>query len=357
MKEMTADTFSIVQRVFFFGLLAGITLGFLWIIREFLMPVFWALVFAVLLYPSFKYVHRYFRFRGGASAAALVTICITLVVVFAPLYGVGVLVAHEAVAMYERLNTNGAAFLDALQTIPYLPDLLSLINVSTEDLQGALISAGRSAASWIASEAFSIGVQTFGTIVKFLLMIYLLFFLLRDGERLSAYITRRLPLGDEKEHALFARFTSTTRAMMKGTIIVSILQGMLGAILFSIVGIPNAILWGALMAFAALIPALGPGIVWIPAGIILFLSGDVWQAIVVFVGGATLVGLLDNVLRPVLVGRDTEMPDALVLFAILGGLVSFGIAGIVIGPVAAALLLSMWGLFEKEYTEQLTERG
>lgn len=354
---MPIDAFNTVQRVFFFGLLAGVTLWLLWILRDFLMPIFWAVVFAVLLYPAFQHLHAQFRFRGGKSAAALATILVVLIVVLAPLYGLGALVVNEAVGVYEQLSGQGPTFLGAIEAIPYLSDALSLFNIEVTEARETLVEAGRGAGSWLASEAFSIGIQTFGTIVKFLIMLYLLFFFLRDGDRLGAYIMRLIPLGNTREHALFERFASTTRAIVKGTIIVSIVQGVLGAILFSIVGIPNAILWGAVMAFAALIPALGPGIVWIPAGIILLLMGDVWQGVVVLAGGAVLIGLVDNILRPVLVGRDTEMPDALILLAILGGIISFGIAGIVIGPVVAALALAMWSLFEHEYDAELTARG
>lgn len=351
------DTFTIVQRVLFFSILAGTTLFFLWVLRSFLMPVFWAVVFAVLLYPSYQYLARKFHFRGNRSTASIVTILVTLVVVFAPLYGIGVLVANEAIDLYQSLNNSNGTYLTSTENIPYASEFLSLFNIQTGDVESIIIEVGRNLSAWLASEALAIGVQTFETVLKFLLMLYLLFFLLRDGNRLGSYLLRIVPLGDEKERTLFARFASTTRALIKGTVVVAIAQGVLGAILFSIAGIPNALLWGALMALAALIPALGPGIVWLPAGIILLALGNIWQGLLVLIGGALLVGLLDNVLRPVLVGRDTEMPDALILLAILGGLASFGIAGVIIGPVVAALLLSVWSLFEKEFHTELAERG
>jgi predicted PurR-regulated permease PerM len=189
------------------------------------------------------------------------------------------------------------------------------------------------------------------------LMLYVLFFLLKDGERLGIYLMKIFPLGNEKEKMLFHSFTSTTRAMIKGTVVVSLIQGLIGAILFFIAGVPSPILWGTLMALLALIPAIGPGLAWIPVGIILLLSGDILGAIIVLGGGAGIISLVDNILRPILVGRDTEMPDALILLSIFGGLATFGLAGIVIGPVIAALFISIWNLFSHEYEVELRERG
>jgi predicted PurR-regulated permease PerM len=182
-------------------------------------------------------------------------------------------------------------------------------------------------------------------------MLYILFFFLRDGGRLVAALIRALPLGDVRERELLVKFSEVTRATIKGTLVVGCVQGAIGGLLFWILGIPAPVFWGAVMAVFSVMPVVGPGIVWGPAAIILIAGGHIFKGIVLIAGGVVLIGLVDNVLRPLLVGRDTQMPDYLVLLATLGGLSVFGIAGFVIGPVIAAFFLVVWEMFAQEYAE------
>jgi predicted PurR-regulated permease PerM len=153
---------------------------------------------------------------------------------------------------------------------------------------------------------------------------------------------------------LFERFTTTTRAVAKGTVAIAILQGALGGIAFAIAGVSAPTLWGVAMTFMAVIPAIGPGIIWLPAGIILLLTGSIWQGVFILIVGGLLVSLIDNLLRPILIGRETKMPDALILLATLGGLATFGISGFIVGPIIAAFFLSLWSIFEEKYHTELS---
>jgi predicted PurR-regulated permease PerM len=176
--------------------------------------------------------------------------------------------------------------------------------------------------------------------------------LLRDGSQLFATLIRVLPLGDGRKRQLLAKFADVSLATIKGTLVVGIVQGAIGAILFWALGIPAPVFWGSLMAVFSVLPAVGPGLIWLPAAVILLGMGQIVKGIVLIAAGVLVIGLVDNVLRPVLVGRDTQMPDYLVLLATLGGLAIFGVSGFVIGPVIAAFFLVVWDMFAQEFAER-----
>src|SRR5690606_9260106 len=177
-------------------------------------------------------------------------------------------------------------------------------------------------------------------------------FLLRDGSTLIDLITHALPLGDERERLLLAKFAEVTRATIKGNLVVGIVQGALGGLIFALLGLPTPVLWGVAMAVVSLIPAIGAALVWAPFAIYLVVTGDVMAGVILTVYGVFVIGLADNVLRPILVGRDTKLPDWLVLISTLGGLVMFGINGFVMGPLVAAAFIVFWQIFCRDYTDE-----
>ncbi|MEX2129841.1 MAG: AI-2E family transporter, partial [Pseudohongiellaceae bacterium] len=179
-------------------------------------------------------------------------------------------------------------------------------------------------------------------------MLYLTFFLLRDGEKIIGWMREALPLDSERKQLLLDKFVEVTRATIKGNIVVAAIQGALGGLIFSILGLPAPILWAVVMAFLSLIPAVGAAIVWVPVAIYLYSTGAWIAASILLAYGALIIGLADNLLRPMLVGRDTKLPDYMVLFSTLGGLALMGINGFVIGPMLAALFLTFWSSFVRE---------
>ncbi|RYE38679.1 MAG: AI-2E family transporter, partial [Hyphomicrobiales bacterium] len=185
-------------------------------------------------------------------------------------------------------------------------------------------------------------------LLAFAVGLYVTFFLLRDGEMLGKAVVETLPLEPSVAQRIADRFVTVVRATIKGSGVVALVQGALGAATFAIVGVPAALLWGMLMAIAALLPAIGPAIIWGPVAIYLLAIGDVWQAIVVIISGVVVIGLADNILRPLLVGRDTGIPDWLVLVTTLGGINLLGLSGIVVGPLAGALFLTGWQILAEE---------
>lgn len=343
-----------IQNVSFFVLVALTTVAFLALIAGFLMPVFWAAVLATVFFPLQR---RYVAWLGGRrSLAALATMLTILALVVAPLVLVGVAVSREAVYLHDQI-TSGTIDLQAplrfLRRItPIASDYLANFGIELEALAQRLSTSAIAVSQFIASRALGIGQDVLRITALFFLMLYILFFFLRDGRQLVAMLIRVLPLGHGRKRRLFGKFADVSLATMKGTLVVGAVQGAIGAILFWILGIPAPVFWGTLMAMFSVLPAVGPGLIWLPAAVILLGMGHIVKGIVLIVAGVLVIGLVDNVLRPLLVGRDTQMPDYLVLLATLGGLAVFGVSGFVIGPVIAAFFLAVWEMFAQEHAER-----
>ena len=342
---------SSTQRMFFFVLLFAVTLAFLWLIRGFLQPIFWAIAFGIIIFP----VHGWLvvRLHGRETVAAMLSVLLLVIVVILPLIGVAAAVTNEAAGLVQRLSAGGLDFnglySQAHDSMPRVIALLERLGIDPEKIESQLSEAAVNVSRFVASSALSIGKDSLRATVFFFLMLYLLFFFLRDGTLLLEGLVRALPLGDVRERALFARFAQVSRATIKGTIVVGAVQGTIGGIAFALIGVGAPVLWGVVMALASLVPAAGPALVWLPAAIILLTSGHVIAGVLLILIGVFVIGLVDNLLRPVLVGRDTKMPDYLILLSTLGGLAGFGFAGIVIGPIIAALFLSIWQMSQEEF--------
>jgi predicted PurR-regulated permease PerM len=204
----------------------------------------------------------------------------------------------------------------------------------------------------LTSRAFIIGQNTLEFVVNLFVMLYLLFFLLRDGKTLAAQAARALPLKPQHTRRLLDQFATVVRATVKGNVVMALVQGTLGGMAFWVLGISGPLLWGALMALLSLLPAVGAALVWGPVALYLLATGSIWSAVGLTAWGVLVIGLVDNVLRPILVGKETQLPDYLVLIATLGGLSAFGLNGFVIGPVIAALFIAAWDIFMQARQEQ-----
>jgi predicted PurR-regulated permease PerM len=197
---------------------------------------------------------------------------------------------------------------------------------------------------FLAGRVVSIGQSTFQFAANLFVTLYLLFFLLRDGDTLFRRITATIPLHAEHQHALVEKFTTVVRATVKGDLVVAVAQGALGGLIFWLLDIHAALVWAVVMAVFSLLPAVGTALVWWPAAILLMVSGAVWQGVVLIAYGVLVIGLVDNVLRPMLVGKDTRMPDYVVLISTLGGIAIFGVNGFLVGPLIAAMFIAAWDI-------------
>lgn len=342
-----------IQRNFFLLLLLFISAAFFWLIRGFMQPIFWAVALAIVFYPGHALISR--RFPKRPALAATLSVVIVLFLVVLPIIGIVVAVTSEASDMYQAIRS-GEISLDALfgnvsSHLPQIGALLDSIGVDLEQLSSQISSSAVSISQYIASSALQLGQDTLRVVVFFILMLYLLFFCLKDGERLLEELIRVLPFGDERERHLLDRFAQVSRATIKGTLVIGAVQGAIGGVAFAVIGIRAPVLWGVAMALLSIVPAVGPAFIWVPATIVLAFEGNYVAAIALLIVGALVISLADNVLRPILVGRDTRMPDYLVLLSTLGGLTAFGLAGVVIGPIIAAFFLSVWSMAAEEFED------
>ena len=342
---------TIVQRAFFAGLLLLVTVAFLWLIRGFLQPIFWAVALGIIVYPLHARIQQ--RLGRQRSLAAAASMLLVVLIVILPLVGVVTAVTTEATMLVQRLNQQdfelNQLYAEIEEHLPQLTALLERFRIDPEGIESQLAEAGVEASRFVAARALAIGGDTVRITIFFFLMLYLLFFFLRDGTRLLDGLVRALPLGDKRERLLLARFAEVSRATIKGTLVVGIVQGSIGGAMFWMLGLSAPVLWGVVMALLSMLPAIGPALVWVPAAIILIATGRLVAGIVLIVIGVLVIGLVDNLLRPLLVGRDTRMPDYLILLSTLGGLTAFGLAGIVIGPIIAAFFLSCWEMAQAEF--------
>ena len=330
----------------------AITLVLLWTVWSFIGAIGWAIVLAVVFTPLNDVFAR--RWPGRPSRAAALTLLVIVLGIVVPAALLGNAIVNEAASLVNRLRSGqvdvGALFDQGTALLPGWAQN-ALRKAGLTDVHAVVqrvTAAGQQQARMIAGRALSIGGDVLGTVLSLVVMLYLGFFLLRDGRALSAKAGEAIPLAADRRGVLADRFVNVVRATVRGSVVVALAQGAVGGVAMALLGVPEALLWAVVMTFGALIPAVGTGLVWLPVSLYLLATGDTWQAIVMALFGAIVIGNIDNVLRPVLVGRQTELPDALVLITTLGGLSAFGFGGLVIGPIAAALFLSAWQMVREE---------
>ena len=349
MKPRNEKTHADVESRVLLRLLVIVSLALVWILLPFYGTIMWAVIIALLFVPLHRWLLAHFKWEP--TLAALLTLATVLVIVILPLALITAAMVNETASLYQRLQAgevNPASYLrgvfDALpQWFTRLLDRLGLSDFDT--LQRRLTRALSEGAHYIARQAFSLGQNTFEFVASFFVMLYLAFFLIRDGEDIVQVVRRSVPLASEDKKELAAKFTTVVRATVNGNLLVAAIQGALGGVAFWFLGVNGALLWGVLMAFLSLVPAVGAALVWVPVALYFFFTGAYWQCIALAAWGVLVIGLIDNLLRPILVGKDTRMPDYLVMITTLGGLAVFGINGFVLGPAIAAMFMAVWHIY------------
>lgn len=329
---------------------------FVAMIRQFLISIILAGIFSALSIPMYSKFEKWF---GGRSIpASAVTVIIIVCVVLVPLSGLLVIVATQAVKVgalakpwIDLQISEPGALSQFIQSLPFYETI--------EPYRTQIISkAGELAGSmsgFIIDKLSSATIGTFNIIINVFIMLYCMFFFLMEGDRLLKKILYYLPLEDHDERRILEKFTSVTRATIKGTLVIGVLQGGLAGLAFAVLGIPSAVFWGTIMAVLSVIPSVGSAIVWMPAVIYLAATGHVTKGIVLFAFCAVIVGSLDNLLRPKLVGKDTQMHELMILFGTLGGLIMFGVVGMIIGPIIAALFVTLWEIYGIAFQDVLPD--
>lgn len=340
-----------LERRAFLALLMLVSLLFLFVLKPFFGAIFWAVAIALIFSPLQYRLTRAWGAKPNRIALLTLLLCVVLLVI--PAAFITVSLVAEAITLYQRIEAgdfNPGQYLEQIrQAFPAIQALLDRFNVDFEALRQKFAELAMGGSKLLAQQALALGQDTFAVLLNATLTLYLAFFLLRDGDMLVHLLIRALPIGDERERLLFTKFAEVTRATIKGSLVVALVQGALGGLIFWMLGISGALLWGVVMVVVSLIPAVGAALIWAPVAVYLFATGE-WVSGVVLTGfGFGVIGLVDNLLRPVLVGRDTKLPDYIVLLSTLGGLSLFGMNGLVIGPLVAALFMAFWGIFIREF--------
>jgi len=355
MSEAEPNDTTALEHWSFLLILAAVSILLVWVTWPFLGPLMWATLAAIMFQPLYKWSLK--KTRGRRNLAAVLSLVVIFVAVLLPALWLGSVVVSETINLVNELQTNPIdirAWVDEVYAM--LPEPVQRFAADNgfsdfSAMQDRLEELLGESAGLIASEAISIGSGALGFFLSFAIGLYVLFFLLRDGSRIGETLVHSAPLDREIAERLAGRFLGIVRAVIKGSGVVGIVQGTIGGIVLAIAGVPSSLLLGVMMAILALIPAVGTALVWIPAGIWLIVIGEVWQGVFVLGAGAIIISSVDNVLRPILVGRDTGIPDWIILVTTLGGISLAGFSGIVLGPLVAGMFLASWSILQEQRAE------
>jgi len=344
----------VVNKSVLLLLVMFISAVFLSMIRMFLMALFLAGLFSALAHPLYRWFER--RFGGRRSPASLATLVVIILFVLIPLAGLTGIVTAQAIKVgnsvkpwVEQQIAQPDAFFDLLKSLPFYDQIVPWRDVVLQKI-GQMVGG---ISGFLINSLSSATIGTVNFLFMIFVLLYAMFFFLMDGEQLMCSILYYLPLEDQDERRMLERFTSVARATLKGTAVIGLLQGGLSGVAFAVVGIPSAVFWGVIMVVLSILPGIGTALVWVPAAILLGVSGHVAKAVALAVFCAVVVGSLDNFLRPVLVGKDTQMHELMIFFGTLGGIIMFGVVGFIIGPIIAALFVTVWDIYGVAFRDVL----
>jgi predicted PurR-regulated permease PerM len=348
------------ERALLLLLVGFTTIALIWILLPFYGSILWAVIFSLLFFPGFALRAERWPKRSSGLAGIYTLIVLGLFVVPAIAIGTALIqqVATLAVSVREgagQVNLT-KVFSGAEARLPdWIKDLLERMGIATPaDLASNMAGTLKGIAETIARRSVDIGGDTLGVLFGIGIMLYLFFFFLRDGEYFMAKASKVVPMEPAQRNFLIDRFSSVMRATVKGGMTVALIQGFAGGILFALLGVPAPVFWGVLMGIFALVPAIGTGIIWLPMAIFLLLTGNTWQGVVLLTVGAFGISMIDNVLRPILVGKEAGLPDFIVLLTTLGGVSLLGFNGVVLGPMIAAMCFAAWQAWSESHDAQLT---
>lgn len=340
MQSMTAS------KIVLLALVAGISILFLAMIKSFLMAVLLAGIFSSLAQPMYQRIDGWVGQRNRLSS--ILTLAVIVLLIIVPLVLLLGVVTGQAIKVGEavtpwvtqKINNPDEAilWLHNQSFYPHIEPYQDAIITKAGELVGFM-------SRFLINNLSNATAGTLNFLFMLFIMLYSMFFFLVDGSKIIDRMLYYLPLEDKDERRLLEKFSSVTRATLKGTAVIGILQGSLAGLAFFAVGIPSSLFWGTLMAVLSIIPGIGTGLVWVPAVVILIAGGSVGKGIGLAIFCGLVVGSIDNFIRPRLVGKDTQLPDLMILLGTMGGIVLFGILGVIIGPIVAALFVMIWEIY------------
>lgn len=346
---MNKMNFASFQNVIFFLFLTIVSVFFAYILKPFFFAIFWAVLIAAIFAPLNRLINRKTKSPNVAAGFTLAAVVLAMVI---PLGLLISLLVAESIDIYSSLQTSSGQWIETIQkTISFVSThpILAKLQINEEFITGKLVEVMKAVTDFLVRNLTSLTQNTVVFILQFAVMLYCLYYFLRDGEKLIDKLTGFIPVNKGHVNIFIHEFLSTAKATLKFTFVIGGIQGFLGGLIFYIVGIERALVWGVLMLGLSILPAVGCSIIWVPAGIILLIQGQIWQGLTVMIFGAVVISSVDTLLRPVLLGKDIKMHSLLIFLSTLGGLSIFGVSGFVLGPVIASLFLAIWKLFFEIY--------
>ena len=326
----------------YYLLLTLITILFVSLIFNFAAPILWSIVVSIIFYPLYE---KLLLMTNKKSLSSMLSLILILLLVIMPSIAVLGLIGNELINFIN--SSENYSFEQYFQMIPNesaINQLIAWSGLSINDLIEKADDFLISASKMLYQSVSTISANVINFFVSLFIFVYLTFFFLRDGEKILQHCMDAFPMKNEDESYLLDQFQKTTRATIKGTVMVALAQGFLGYLTLLLIGINGALIWGTLMALLSIVPAVGTVLVWLPIALVLFLNGEIMDASLLIFSGVFIIGMIDNLLRPILIGKETKMPDYLILLTTIGGISIFGITGFIVGPIIASLFISIWSL-------------
>jgi len=345
-----------LQQLFFFFLLILVTIGFFSVIKPFLVDVFMAIILAILFKKPFAYFAK--KYKGNKTKASSATIVLVVFVIILPLSFIGIMLTKEVGQGYDLFKSNWA---DIKIYVEQIPNRLS----SNPTIKNAIDGLDWNKIAENANEAFSIIAQfmldlvqkTFVNVglmlVHFFIVLFLLYYLLIDGHLLAQRVQYLLPLKDSDEKELYTKLEKVVDAIVFNTLMIGIIEGVFGSILFAVLGVSSPFFWGMMMTFLSIIPIVGANSIMVPMALYQILAGNTATGIIILIVGAGAIGINQNIVRPRLDGNKSGMHPAVMFLSSMGGLILFGVIGFIAGPIITGLFLVMWDLFGEKYKQNL----
>ena len=341
------------QTIFFFAIMLIVTIAFFYIMKPFIYAVFWAIILAGLFTPVYKKVENKLHRPTASATIVLILICLISILPFVFIVS---LLLKESMDLYQGLSNDNSQINVSIQKLvqlikhnPYTDSL----HLDDAALTERVTQLSKDAAGYFFENLKSYTQNTLQFIVQLGVMLYALFYFIRDGEKFLDSILRFLPFGQGRDRLLLSHFQKTANSTLKVTLIIGGIQGVLGALLFVFTGIQGAILWGLVMIITAVIPVVGCALVWAPAGIMMMITGNFWTGIFILAFGSLVISMVDHFLRPILLGKDVSMHPLFVFLSTMGGLIVFGFSGFIIGPIIMSLALAVWHMYEEYYLKEI----
>lgn len=338
-----------INRFYFISLLALlIILGYLCyqIFKPFLSPIAWAIVLAIVFYPLFSFINRYIKWKSVASLVALLLI---LLIIIGPFSYISFMIALELKELPKYLAEGGMEEIKRTIRSPYIEGvtekIMKTFNLTEAEIEKSILdNISRFGKELMDNFTKGIG-NVVSLSVNFVFMTFALFFILKDGVDFLKKVSDYLPFSEEQKDRLTAQTRDVIVSTIYGGVAVATVQGSIGGIAFFFLGISSPALWGLAISIASFIPLIGAFGIWGPMTVYLFIRGDILQGIILALVGTFIISLIDNILKPIIIGGRTKMPVLLIFFSVLGGLKLFGLIGLIMGPLVVAIFISVIDIF------------